>query len=521
MKYPSILILLFLLLLVVPALAENNTTVNQSVATVTVVPTPAYNNSRISQGQCVEIGGTYDVSGVIGFSFTTDANTFAYYGKYESSYDPSFDNTSVLYKYEMPNGRSAYYSFFINPDTFWNRTGYWYQYTGTYERAANKRAFYVSQKCVIQTISKQTNVSNESVVVIDNNVEKILTSQGIKPVALSQLHVADVLIARDDPLAMSGLNGTYRVWLFGRVTGIYGMDVNLSESKIVIPTDQIEHMEPGSYNLILQEKGANGLYELDYVKADNTEKLIPALRSVDVVEITGYQPRLVQPKVEDILSKYTDDKYKIYKIEIQEPSIEINGYQELIINNDKSILEVAGYTNKQPDTKILLTIDHNVRINKSDKFKPVDVLVEKGDTGSMRTFHGYIEIDKTNIAPGYHDVTATTSSGKFQTVAFYIMESLKPIDTPTTYYSYIDGHPFIPTPTPITIIERPTPIVVRETVTIFVPVTPSQESVDEATWKSISFIAEMIALGLVGCVVIGYLIAAFIRSRKPPQDDFE
>lgn len=507
--------------MVVPVLAEDINITANITQNVTPVPTPAYNNTRISQGQCVEIGGTYDVSGVIGYSFTTNANTFAYYGKYVSSFDPAYDNTSVLYKYEMPDKRVAYYQFFIDPAIFGNRTGYWYQYTGEYERAANKRAFYVSTKCVIQTISPKINATNESVIVLDKNTEKILEGQGIKPVELNPKHIADIVVARDDALNIENLNGTYQAWLFGRVTGIYGQPVNLTNTSTIFTKDMIQSMEVGSYNLLMESSGNNKLFELSYNSSENQEMLIPLMRTVEPVEITGSQPRLVQPQVERILSTFTDDTYKIYKVEIQEPFVEINGYQEIILSDAKSILEVAGYTNRQPDSTIQLVIDKNNKINKSDLYKPVDVIVEKGDPGSLRTFHAYVPIDKTQYAPGYHDITATTSDGKSQTVAFYIMQSPSPIQTPTTYYSFIDGHPYIPIPTPITIIERPPPEKVYVTVTVTVPVTPSQSSVDEATWKSISFIAEMIALGIIACVVIGYFIAAYIRSRRKDEDELE
>jgi hypothetical protein len=511
---PSPLPLLILLLLILPVhvLALSTPTTN-----ITAAPTPAYNNTRIQQGQCIEIGGTYDISGVIGFSFTTEQNTFGWYGKYESGFDPAANDILPTYKYEMPNGRSAYYTFYIDKEIFGNRTGYWYQYTATYERAANKRAFYVSDKCIVQTIKPASVSTNESVIVIDNNVEKVLEKQGIVPVALSPRHLADILISRDSSLNIQSLSGNYQVWFFGRINGIYGKSVNFDNSTLIFTKDEIGGMEAGSYKLLLQTAGSNKMFELSYNRTENQEMLVPLLRAVVPVEITGSQPRLVQPQVESILSKSTDDTYTIYNIEIQEPYLEINGYQEIIVNFDKSILEVAGYTNQQPNSKLQLTIDHNVRVNRSDKFKPVDVIVENGDPGSIRTYHAYVPIDKTGIAAGYHDITVTSSSGAFTTVAFYIMESVKPVVT-TTYYSYIDGHPYIPTPTPITIIERPTPITVYQTVTVTIPVTPSQESVSKAQWEAISTITYRI----VGIVIVGtialYILVAWIRSRRKGDD---
>ena len=505
-------ILILLLILIVPvhvlAISTANTTPTQTFA---------YNNTRISQGQCIEIGGTYDISGVIGFSFTTEQNTFAWYGKYESAFDPASNEILPTYKYEMPNAKTAYYTFYIDPLIFKERTGYWYQYTATYERAANKRAFYVSDKCIVQTIKPVSTATNESVIVIDKNVEKILEGQGIVPVVLSPRHLADILISRDSSINIESLSGNYQAWLFGRISGIYGKSVNFDNSTTIFTKDEIGGMEAGSYNLLLQTAGTNKMFELSYNRTENQEMLVPLLRAIVPVEITGSQPKLVQPQVEAILSKSTDDTYKIYKIEIQEPYLEINGYQEIIVNNDKSIMEVAGYTNQQPNSKIQLTIDHNVKIGKSDKFKPVDVIVENGDPGSLRTYHGYVPIDKTGIASGYHDITATTSSGAFTTVAFYIMESVKPVVT-TTYYSYIDGHPFIPTPTPITIIERPTPVTIYQTVTVTVPVTPSQASVDEAQWQAISLIAYRVAGIIVVGVIVLYVLVAWVRSRKKDDD---
>ena len=509
-------ILLLLLILIVPVhvLAISNTT------NATPAQTFAYNNTRISQGQCIEIGGTYDISGVIGFTFTTERNTFAWYGKYESGFDPASNDILPTYEYEMPNGKSAYYGFHIDPLIFKERTGYWYQYTATYERAANKRAFYVSDKCIIQTIKPTSTATNESVIVIDNNVEKILEKQGIEPVVLNPRHLADILISRDSDLNITGLSGNYQAWFFGRINGIYGKSINLDNSTTIFTKDEIGGMEAGSYNLLLQTAGSNKMFELSYNRTENPENqemLVPLLRAVVPVEITGSQPRLVQPQVEAVLSKSTDDTYKIYKIEIQEPYLEINGYQEILVDFNKGIMEVAGYTNQQPNSKIQLTIDHNMKIGKSDKFKPIDVIVENDDPGSLRIYHGYVPIDKTDISPGYHDITATASSGAFSTVAFYIMESVKPVVT-TTYYSYIDGHPYIPTPTPITIIERPTPVTIYQTVVVTVPVTPSQESVSKAQWESISTITYRV----IGVIVVGiialYVMVAWMRSRGKDGD---
>lgn len=505
MKYPSPLIFIFLLLIIVPVLASTNTTIN-----VTPVPTPAYNNTRVSQGQCIEVGGTYDVGGVMGVSFTTSELAFVYFGKYVSALNPNGDDSEILYKYPIPPGANAYTSFYLDPAIFGNRTGYWYQYDNMPLRAANKRAFYVSTQCIMPT-SIPTIIPTTQV--IHNETEQTLKDVVSVPLTVNPRYVADIVIARNDALKIENLTGTYQAWIFGRVTGIYGVHANLTNSTTIFTKDEVRGMEAGSYKLLLQTAGTNKLFELSYNRTENREMLVPLFRALVPVEITGSQPRLVQPQVESFLTKYTDDTYKIYNIEIQEPYIEINGFREILVNNEKSIMEVVGYTNQQPNTKIQLTIDYNVKINKSDKYKPVDVIVEDTGAGNLRTYHGYITIYKSDISPGDHGITATSSSGAFSTIPFYIMESIKPIVT-TVYYTYIDGHPYIPTPTPITIIERPTPVVVRVTQTIFVPVTPSQESVNDAQWKAISYIAWVTVAIIIGCIIAGYIAAAYIRSRK-------
>jgi hypothetical protein len=465
---------------------------------------PANNNTRISQGQCVEVGGVYDVSGVIGFTFTESSNQFAYHGKYETSVNPS-DNSTISYIYKMPNDRKSYYMFYINPEIFEDRLGYWYQYSGAYERGANKQAFYVSDRCI-------RNI-NESAFVDENN-KPIL----INPYVMEQRHATDILLSNDDPLFLND-NGLYRMWVFGlnNQYKILSRDVNITSDIPLFDESQVKEFRVGSYTILLQNTGNNSLYELGYEINNRTsfdkDMLIPALRTVDTIDITGYQPRMIQDKVEYILKNFTDDTYIKYNMDVQNPYVEITGYQEIRLGNTSfgnlSKLEVTGYTNKIPGTKINLIIDMDkISLKPGNKFQTMTIITEGGNIGDYRTFHGYIDLDYTDLAFGYHDLTAVLQDGSKSTVSFYIREEPKPYYTEPTYYKFVDGHPFIPIPTPEIIIKE----VVKEVEKIKYVTVIEKEPVDYNTLatknveKSFPYVVAVIIIGMPALYVISVVI---------------
>jgi hypothetical protein len=463
---------------------------------------PYKNNTRIIQGQCVEIGGVYDVSGVIGWTTLLDYNAFGYYNRYQDAYDP-FDNSTLTYTLKMPNNRKGYFQFYIDPDVFNNREGYWYQQSGNYERAANKRAFYVSEQCIKPV--------NETVFVdVDN--KPIL----INPKVIETKHVSDILLSNDDPLYLN-MTGLYRVWVFGNTKSILSRETYLNESRPVLSQRESRPLTEGSYSLLLQNYGADSRYGVDYVESDrNSEplkQLVPSLRSQQVADVTGLQPRMVEEKLTNILDG-TDDVYYTYKMEVQEPYVSIDGYQEIKINN-KSVLEVTGYTNKMPGTPVTLYIDRENQTKQSIKFPSMTIMVDNGSIGDYRTFHGYLPLMYDNIPPGEHQLTAVLPSGITSQVSFYVRAELEPNHQDPKYYQWIDGQPFVPTPTPIVIEKEVVKEVTKEVVvvkTVNIPVDYNTLA-EETLWKAIPIIAGVVIVG-IPLVYAGILVIRVYAERR-------
>jgi len=419
----------------------------------TPIDIPYKNNTRIEQGQCVEIGGVYDVSGVIGFTAQLDYNAFAWYGRFSNVMDAFDTNTSVGYVYKMPNQRIAYWEFLIDKNIFGDRQGYWYQYTGTYERAANKRAFYVSDQCI-----KSVN----DTAFVDINNQPIL----LNPYVVESRHVSDILLSNDDPLYFN-ITGKHQMWMFGRVDKILSREANFTKAKPILETKEVNGLEIGTYDFLFQTAGNNTVYELEYElnKRSSFDKdtLVPAFRDYDVLDVTAYQPRMIEDKVKFFLKNNTDDSFVTYKMELQEPYVEINGYQEIKFGNS-SVLEIVGYTNKIPGTPITLYIDRDVPTGKAIKYPSMTTIVENGSIGDYRIFHGYFPLIYDMVAPGFHTITAVLPNGKTSQVSFYIREEPEQHYQQPTYFKFVDGNPFVPTLTPIVVEKEVIKTVTKEVI---------------------------------------------------------
>jgi hypothetical protein len=464
---------------------------------------PLNNNTRIVQGQCIEVGGYYDVSGVIGFTTRNEHNAFDYYGRWQDGFDPTNNETRV-YHLEMPDSRISYYQFYADPKIFGERLGYWYQDSGVYERAANKRAFYVSDRCATD--------ANATTVVVDD-----------KPVLINPRQItprssgADILLASDDPLQLP-INGTMRKWVFGNSMPAHGEEVT-SPVNDIFTASEIRGWSTGKYTLLLQYAGADRKYGVDYTA--NTRgiakqtSLVPLLRSQDIVDITAYTPLMTKDALTHILDR-TDDPYTTRTILVQEPYVDIEGYQELRFGN-QTLLEVAGYTNKMAGTPITIYIDRDDSIGRSLKYPGMTFTTENASLGDYRTFHGFIPLYYENLAAGVHNITAVLPSGKSMTVDMYIRAEPEPHYQEPTYYKFVDGHPFIPIPTP-QIIEKE---VVREVVKTEYKTIIEKEPVnyDKLAWETISRLvvpaaAVIVVAGIPLAYILSVVVRAFAERRK-------
>jgi hypothetical protein len=527
-----VVVLLSVEFLVCDACAANQSyTIDYTTPVPTVPPTPTktqiispinttpiyQNNTRIAQGQCIEIGGTYDITGVIGYSFTTNENYFAYYGRFIDGFDPYYDNSSVLYKLTLPFQRAKLNQFYMDPDIFNDRKGYWFQYTATYERAANKRAFYVSDKCsdmVKNTTTNQTEVGYvppETLTLTGDNIVWIKNQYG-----LEVKHISDIILARGDPLFID-TPGEYQAWVFGGITSILAKEINTTGNNIIFDAIDTRDWIPGAYSIILEESGRNGLYEIEYETNNRSpelkEMLVPIMRNQEIVDITGFQPSVIKDKLLQMLKDNTDDNVTILKMEVQEPYVEIVGYQEVRVGG-MNLLELTGYTNKIPDTPITLYVDINNATGTSLRYPAMTVMAKDTGSGNLRTFHGYFVIDYGDIAPGHHDATAKLPNGAFSTVSFYIREEPKPYYVEPTYYKFVSGNPFIP---PVIVekevIKTVTKEVIKE-VTIQIPVnyTLLAEEKNRQMYDDIRNAIPIVIGILFGLILTLYVVSVGVRA---------
>lgn len=481
----------------------NPFSVNTTLQSSTIPNQPMYitaykNNTRIEQGQCVEINGMYDVSGVIGFSTTTTYNAFSWYGRYETSYEP-YNNNTINYIYQMPNNRQAYYNFLIDPEIFRERQGYWYQYTGESERAANKRAFYVSDRCIRPVNETLVTASEQNIV--------------LNPKYIEPRKAGDILVSNDEPLYLNE-TGYYKTWVFGASKWVDGHELYLTPQYPTLELNVTKYLFSGSYSLVLQNYGGDAIYGVDYGISDRNstpqEFLIPSLRAIPIADITGLQPILILPILTGILDQ-TDDFYKILKMEVQNPYVEISGYQEIRYDN-ATLLEVTGYTNKAPGTPITVYIDRENQTGISVLYPSMTTMTEPGEIGNYRTFHGYFPLFYEQLAPGFHTLTAVLPSGEPSTVSFYIREEPKPHYTGPVYFKFVDGNPFYE---PIIIekeVIREVPVIKEVLVKEPVDYTILAREKNQLLYDDIRNAIPKVIVGIVGLILVMYLVSVCIRT---------
>lgn len=527
MKYISAILLLALL--VAPVLADNITVVNPietgyiptPTPIPTVTPTPVTTPTHyISQGEKVYINDTIDISGVV-----PPYPKLAYWNGYDS-YD-----ANASYIIDLPPYRSAYYHFYIDPSIFETRTGKWYKYNDKFEGHGNTLAFVVYPQSYKNITTRYQNgtIINISEMISNNYSETEIPIQ--PPVEIK--HISDYLIARGDEFNIITTNKT-NLWLFGRLDKLYDYK-SLNNTLINIPEDVLSGFGPGQYTMLAQTTGNKSAnFTVIYDNPNNVIKWFdPVSFTIKKISIDGLTPRLVYDKFVAIIPE-TLDTFKTYKLELQEPSIEISSIKEIDSVNytidsagqteyetNISYIEVKGYTNVAIGSTLKFIVDKEQQTSRT-LYSHTTTAVAGGtkDPGDMRWFDVVIPIEKYGLALGPHTVTAYTmlsDAGATYTFTIYAAPPNSYVEKKTI--RYISGkygaEEFVPTPTPV--VETVTQIV-TVSVTVMVPVTPSNEQVkaqqkivaDEniKAW-SIRIIAGVIIVGM-----IWYLISLYLRRRE-------
>lgn len=458
---------------------------------------------HIDQGETIYVGGTYDIAGVTGWP---DEEGEYYIGWCSGGYGCyTKDADYVIHlpgKYKSGTVPSQY-RYYIDPAIFSNKTGVWEQYTGEYESAGNTVVFRVA-------LTRPKPDANVTVTPTPTPSPKI----PIVPVK----NVADYLVAHGDKLTISAA-GPAKLWLFGRIDGIYDTSLNVSKNAIM-------GMESGSYQLLIQQPGKNGIYETSYCETFKEPvqfsvphpAIVSPWRSVNPVDISGLAPFLVKDKVIAMI-KTGDDTYAMYDLVIQDPTIEITRMDEMYISGE-SVLDVRGYTNVAPDTILTFTLDEdktNARSLPDHTFKTeTKGLLD----GNQRWFQVYIPIRWDFMTPGQHTITGRTPLGGDVFADFWVSDIPEGQQKPNASIKYIENrNPFVPTPTPEIITQVVTQVVTQ---TVLVPVTPSNEQVYAQQLKAQNDINDknwrtVLTFGGAGLFLIGgiwYTVTVIRRAKK-------
>ena len=456
--------ILALCLIALPSLAsevivaEEPTTIATTTPALPITPTPIPTLiPYITQGETVYVGDYIDISGV-----APPYLYLAYWDGYDM-YD-SFPEYNIT----LPDGKTGYYKFYVDPAIFENRVGRWYKWDGKYENQGNNIAFTVMPK---KTVNSTLTYPNGTSLNLSEIVSPEYNPLVIKPEPLlPEKHVADYVVAKGDDINWPV--GGYHIWVLGRSDGIYDWPENTISKK------QVETLENGMYLVIIQVPGNNTMYESRY--QNNT--LLPGLYGKKPIDVTGMAPTVVYEKMKEIL-KGTDDTLYEYNMEVDNPYITINRADEMFYYT-KDVLDVRGYTNVANGTDITVSLDEKNTYYKNIPERTVHTTAVRTSNGNLSYFRAYVPIDYNDLVADAtnHTLTARTALGGEVQKDFKI--SIMPPDSykPNASLKYIeDRNPFVPTPTPeiVTVVKTQ---VVTQIVTV--PVTPSNEVVYEQQRKA-------------------------------------
>jgi hypothetical protein len=445
---------------------------------------------RIWQGQCVALNHTIDISGM-----GWNSGAIAWYGRYYDALSP-YTNETPAFSLALPYDVAHLSEFYIDPSIFVDKLGFWYMQYSSDEWAGNSRMFYVNYSCPAPNLTVE-----QAVVGLKKNETPLYP--------LPKKHEDDILLARNDGIVLNTSNPT-SWWLFGFDKQFSFYDRPSQYNLTIIDPSDMANSPPGDYVLDIISAGANGILEETW--NENWSMIESPFRAINPVQLVGSQPPLVRAFLEQRVSLSLDDILIKYKMSFQEPAIQVMRIDQSLDEYNYTVLDIKGYTNVQNNTMLTFRLDPNKIggvYHFNDTFRAVTIT--DGDPGDWRQFEVWHTIIFKDIFPGQHYLEITAPQGADQYVPFYIFKELPSDYIPPTYINYVGNSPFIPTPTPEIVTKEVTHEV---TVTITIPVTPSQESVNEAQWNADVGLV-LFGLGVFAVLgIIGYFVVAFVRAAK-------
>lgn len=503
-------LLLTILLLILPVAAENITanesyiivtydnSTNISANNVTPEPLPLPIGRRIDQGACVVPGETIDIAGNGWYT-----GGISYYGRWYDGYSIG-GNSSVVASYSI-EARDLD-KVFLSPAFFSGKLGWWYTYYDTESRAGNDRLFYVAESCNPVAKENETTAKKEmNTLLLMKMAVSNITTLPIKTDG------TDLIISKGSDFTTSAQNGTTR-WVFGTFGTPAFYDTHIKSNATTYNKSLLQTIPAGSYNAITIRAGANGVIEEIYNPA--SKEIYSPFRALPNVSTHGIQSKLVEEILISRIKASHDDTYTLQKISLQDPYIEIKKLDQMTLVNNVTTLTVVGYTNANVNTSLKLIFDANQTTARTIAGNTHYAYVtDNGGDGAYRIWYTSFPIDLSEMPAGFHSITALNQEGAYTVIPFYIRSELPEHYKPDVHLKFIDNSPFVPTPTPEVIIKKEV-ITEKVIVTVTIPVTPSQESVDQAQWNAITgWVIIGVIVIIVGAVAL-YLIIAFFRGTR-------
>lgn len=512
-----IIYILLLMLLCVPVMAsDNNSTANitesyviveepseSSTTPILQYSTTTVNTSlvgrRIAQDACVVPGEVIDIAGLGWYT-----GTIGYYGRYYDNYAAnSPENIVAVYHpkaYELKH-------FYLDPDFFNNHLGWWYGYYKSGVGSGNDRMFRVAMSCA-PTPEQNATIRQEQ---YNETTALIAFAKNVTILPVKTEGGVDYIFSKQSVTTIDSPNNTVTRWIFGRVTPDKFYDTNVNS----VDTFALQDLEPGNYDVIYINPGENGIVEESYDRA--TKSITSPFKDKSDVSLYGIQPLVAKPLLDFAVTNSKDDTTVTKRIDVQDPSILIIKLSQNLVSvgpYNVTVFTLSGYTNANQGTTVNIQLDNDRSVSGRLAASPwtADV-VNNGGQVAYRAWTKSFLLDTGAMWKGQHEFTVTNKEGASATVPFYVYREEAANYVPNASLSYIGNSPFIPTPTPEVIVK--TEVQVRTvTQVVTVPVTPSQESVDEASRGALYSAIALTIAGIVGVMAFIYLLTLAIRVIK-------
>ena len=327
---------------------------------------------------------------------------------------------------------------FIDPN-FWT-PGEYHQWSDYDEPHGNTLAFFVEK----YNWTPAVNETSEAF----TGVNETFVQRPVFP--LEGKNLGDILIARGDELHYrnDGITNASRVWIFGRVSYLY--NISWSHGELYIPSRLTGTLEAGYYTVIIDQPGPNTITEALFDEREETirSKFYDAQR----LRLFTYSKDTNAAAFKQWLRENTDDEITEMTLVVQDPLIEIMTFDRQRSAVDSIRLE--GYTNLKNQSILTVTLDEDVRTKEILAREKFTTAAIEEAPGSMRQWSISVPFDEGNATLGWHVLTVRGALGAEMPLWFTVSPIPEGQERPSEYYKVVGGNIYIPTPTPVVVVNE-------------------------------------------------------------------